>query len=62
MPDGKTYAPGCSPDAMRARQKGKNLAIRAYAAQWFMATRPPSIPEVSRAPVRSVKNIKQRTR
>lgn len=62
MSDGRTYAPGCNPDQMRARQKGRNLAIRAYAAQWFMATRPPSIPEVSRAPTRSRKNIKQRTR
>lgn len=62
MADGKTYAPGCSPEQMRAAQRGRNLAIRAYAAQWFMATRPPSIPEVSRAPVRSAKNIKQRTR
>ena len=61
MPDG-TYAPGCSPEQMRARQRGKDLAIRAYAAQWFFATRPPSIPEVSRAPVRSRKNIKQRGR
>lgn len=62
MSDGKTYAPGCSPEQMRARQRGKNLAIRAYAAQWYMATRRPSIPEVSRAPTRSRKNIKQRTR
>jgi hypothetical protein len=62
MPDGKTYAPGRNPDQMRAAQRGRNLAIRAYAAQWFMATRPPSIHEVSGAPVRSVKNIKQRGR
>lgn len=62
MSDGRTYAPGCNPEQMRARQKGKNLAIRAYAAQWYMATRPPSIPEVSRAPTRSAKNIKQRGR
>lgn len=62
MSEGRTYAPGCSPDQMRARQRGRNLAIRAYAAQWFMGTRPPTIPEVSRAPVRSKKNIKQRTR
>lgn len=62
MSDGRTYAPGCSPEQMRARQRGKTLAIRAYAAQWFFATRPPTIPEVSRAPVRSQKNIKQRGR
>lgn len=62
MSDGRTYAPGNSPEQMRARQKGRNLAIRAYAAQWFFATRPSTIPEVSRAPTRSRKNIKQRGR
>lgn len=62
MSDGRTYAPGCSPEQMRASQRGKTLAIRAYAAQWFFATRPPTIPEVSRAPARSAKNIKQRGR
>jgi hypothetical protein len=62
MADGKTYAPGCSPDAMRERQKGLNRSIRLYAAIRLFATCPPSIPEVSRAPSRSAKNIKQRGR
>jgi hypothetical protein len=58
----KTYAPGCHPDEMRAKQRGRNRGIRVYAAERHMGTIPPSIPEVSRAPVRSRKNIKQRTR
>lgn len=43
---------------MRAAQELKTRAIRAWASDRKVGTRPPSIPEVSRAPQKSHKNIK----
>ena len=61
MSDG-TYAPHCSPDAMRRRHLARDLATLEWAESRRVGKSRPSIPEVSRAPARSRKNIKQRTR
>lgn len=62
MSDRETYAPHCDPVAMRRRHLARDLRTLEWAESRRVDTRPPTIPEVSRAPVRSKKNIKQRTR
>lgn len=47
------------PEGMREAQDLKSKAIRAWAADRQVGTLPASIPEISRAPVKSRKNIKR---
>lgn len=47
------------PEQMQAEQLAKNQAVRAWAAQNGVGSKPASFPEKSRAPVKSRKNIKR---
>jgi len=62
MADRKTYAPHCDPESMRRRHLARDIQTLEWAESRRVGKRRPSIPEISRAPVRSAKNIKQRTR
>ena len=44
---------------MREEQELKNRAIRTWASDRGLGTQPPTFPEVSRAPVKSRKNVKR---
>ena len=60
MSDKKITMPkGMTPDGMRDEQSRKDNATRAWASACAAGTQPPTFAEVSRAPVKSPKNIKR---
>lgn len=46
-------------EQQREEQAMKDKAVRAWASDRGVGTQPPTFPEVSRAPVKSKKNIKR---
>lgn len=59
MSDRQTYAPHCNPDEMRRRHLARDVQTLAWAEARGLGKRAPTMPEVSRAPVKSPKNIKR---
>lgn len=55
----KSMPRGMSPEAQREAQMLKDKAIRAWASDRGVGSQPASIPEVSRAPQKSRKNVKR---
>ena len=49
-----------TPDEQRAHQELKDKAVRAWATDHGVGTKPSSFPEVLRVPVKSTKNIKRK--
>jgi hypothetical protein len=51
-----------SPEQRRETQAGITKTIWAWGQEKKIGTQPPTVPEISKAPVRSAKNIKNRVK